>query len=170
MTIFRYSACALAFGLCVGAAFYVFHIRIPGRRVDGRQALKLAMVVYLAAVTEIIGLRLGLRPIRLLGGAVRLQPMRTTLAVYRRGFGAFIYHIVGNLMWFVPLGALLRRLRPGCHWWQALFAGAALSACLEALQYLLGTGICDIDDWLLNALGALVGWFANHPRQHHLLL
>ena len=33
----------------------------------------------------------------------------------------------------------------------------ALSAALEALQFALSTGMTDIDDVLLNALGALLG-------------
>lgn len=157
-TILRYSACALAFGLCAGTAWYVFRLRVPGRHMDQREAIMLITVVYLAAVTEIIGLRLGLRSIRPLGGTLRAQPLHTTLAALNRGSGAFIYHIFGNLIWFVPLGALLARLKPGFNGWKALLAGAALSACLEALQYLLGTGISDIDDVLINALGALLGY------------
>ena len=40
----------------------------------------------------------------------------------------------------------------------ALLAGAGTSVCIELMQYLLMTGVTDVDDVLLNALGALLGW------------
>ena len=39
-----------------------------------------------------------------------------------------------------------------------LLSGAGLSICIELMQYLLMTGVTDVDDVLLNALGALLGW------------
>ena len=42
--------------------------------------------------------------------------------------------------------------------WAALLAGAGLSAAIELMQYLLMTGVTDVDDVLMNVLGALTGW------------
>jgi len=155
--ILRYTTGALLFALGVCGLWLMLR-RMSRRPWTRRDALALAAVGYLAALMQITGLRLGLRPVRWLGSGLHPVPLRTTLSQWRLGPGAFAYHVLGNLAWFVPLGLLLPRLRPRCRWHQALLAGAALSAFAEALQYLLGTGISDVDDVLLNALGALLGW------------
>lgn len=147
-TIFRYSLHALAFGVIAGAVALIFT----------RDRLAIVATVYLAMVTEIIGLRLGLQALRPFLKAWNLVPLKTTLAQWATGPGALFYHVAGNLLWFVPLGALLKKLRPRSRWFHALLAGAALSLFLETCQYLLGTGFPDIDDVLLNAAGALIGW------------
>ena len=51
--------------------------------------------------------------------------------------------------------AIADRLR--ANGWRVLLAGAGLSLGIEIAQYLLGTGYADVDDVLLNALGALAG-------------
>ena len=123
---------------------------------DPRQeALLLAMVAYLAALAEIIALRIGL------GHAARtlnLIPLETTLAQLRGGAWPLLYHSLGNVGWFVPLGALLAARNPNLRFWAALGIGAGISAAMELTQYLLSTGVTDVDDVWLNALGALAGW------------
>ena len=156
-TIFRYTLHALGFGLAAGAVWLVGRLLIARKSMDRRGWLILMTVIYIAMVLEIIGLRLGLQAIRPLSRTPSLVPLRTTLDEWRQGRGAFVYHVFGNLLWFVPLGFMLPRLRPGCRWYHALAAGAALSLAMELLQLLLGTGMPDVDDVLLNALGALLG-------------
>ena len=84
---------------------------------DPRQeALLLAMVAYLAALAEIIALRIGL------GHAARtlnLIPLETTLAQLRGGAWPLLYHSLGNVGWFVPLGALLAARNPNLRFWAA---------------------------------------------------
>lgn len=118
---------------------------------------RLLCVAYLAALIEITVLRGGVDWAAVFTGeraVPQIVPLRTTLGELRSGVWAFTYHTLGNLLWFAPLGLLLRRRKP----WRALLAGAALSAAIELAQYLLLTGTTDIDDLLLNALGALLGW------------
>ena len=155
--IARFSLSALGFGLAACAICLCVRRARGGGWRGGSGVAGLIAAGYLAALVQIIGLRLGLVPIRPMGGEWRFIPLRTTLQQWRMGRGSFIYHTVGNLIWFVPLGALLGRICPRCRRWQALLAGAAVSLLLEALQFLLGSGISDVDDILLNALGALLG-------------
>ena len=147
-TIARYSLHALAFGLAAAGAARLFT----------RRRLTVLAAAYLAMVTEIIGLRLGLRPLRPFAAAPVLTPLKTTLSQWQAGPGPFVYHVLGNLLWFVPLGLLIRRRFPRSRWTHALLAGALTSLLLETLQYLLGTGLADIDDVLLNASGTLMGY------------
>lgn len=155
--IARYSLNALAFGLVVEALWLVVRLIRVRRPLNRRDGLWLAAVVYLGMVLEIIGLRLGLQPIAPLTTVPRLQLMYTTVEQWHKGPGLFIYHVAGNIMWFVPVGFFLPRLFPGARPIHALLTGLALSLLVETLQYLLGTGLPDIDDVLLNTLGAGLG-------------
>ncbi|MCI8650153.1 MAG: VanZ family protein [Anaerotruncus sp.] len=71
------------------------------------------------------------------------------------------YNIVGNIVWFVPFGLLLPLAFPQHRAFQrAVFWGAGCSALIELSQYLLATGIADLDDLLFNTIGAALGWCA----------
>ena len=155
--IARYSLHALAFGLTAGALWLIVRRLRVRRPLDRRDGLWLAAVIYLGMLLEIIGLRFGLQAIAPLTRLPRLQPMYTTIEHWHKGPGQFIYHIFGNMLWFVPVGFFLSRLFPGARPHHALLAGLALSLLVETLQYLLGTGLPDIDDLLLNTLGAGLG-------------
>ena len=138
----------------VVCALYALINWLRGRRVrPGR----LAALAYLAALMQITVLRGGVDWTRLMAAtrdAPRMVPLPTTLEELLAGAWPLIYHVVGNLAWFVPLGALLRKRNA----LMALLACAGTSACIELMQYLLMTGMSDVDDVLLNALGALLGW------------
>lgn len=149
------TAGALGFAACIGAAWMLLRLARLGLQMDVRAELRrLMMVMYLAALTEIVALRLGLpRNTQ----SVNFTPLESTLGALRNGAWPFAYHVIGNMIWFVPLGWLGRRMRPSIKPWQMALAGAAISAGLEALQWLLHSGVTDVDDVLLNALGALLG-------------
>jgi len=70
----------------------------------------------------------------------------------------FTYLFAGNLVWFAPAGILIR-LRGG-RLWQAALAGLGLSLLVETAQFLLGSGVSELDDLVLNTCGALLGFFA----------
>lgn len=69
-----------------------------------------------------------------------------------------VLSIGGNLAMFMPLGFLLplcwRRLEK-LPW--VLLAAALTSAAIETVQFFIGRKM-DVDDWLLNVLGAMLGW------------
>ncbi len=70
-----------------------------------------------------------------------------------------VVNVGGNFAAFLPLGFLLPLLSDRkISAWHALGAGAALSTLIEALQFLSGRRVADVDDVLLNALGALLGY------------
>ena len=155
--ILRYTFSAVLFGAAVGVIWLIWRVR-RGGRLTRRDGLRLAMAVYLGMILQIIGLRLGLQRIKPFSMPPHWVLLKTTLSQWRGGPWQFIYHTLGNLMWFVPMGVLLPLLRPRCRWFHALLAGAAASFAVELLQFILGTGEPDVDDVLLNALGALIGY------------
>lgn len=127
---------------------------IGGRRLRPRTLLALG---YFAALVEITVIRGGVNFEALAAGGRALPQLvllKTTLAQLRAGWWPLMFHVVGNLIWFLPLGMYCAR-KP---WWLALLAGAAVSAAIELMQYALMSGITDVDDVFFNALGALLGW------------
>ena len=151
--ILFYSLRAATFAAVV-CALYALVCWLRGRRVRPGRLVALA---YLAALIQITVIRGGVDWAQVMTAtrnAPRLIPLQTTLEQLRAGAWPLIYHVVGNLVWFVPLGALLRKKNALV----ALLAGAGASLCIELMQYLLMTGVTDVDDVLINALGALLGW------------
>lgn len=68
-----------------------------------------------------------------------------------------IYLFVGNIVWFIPLGMYVRyrRGKAGIIW--AVPVGLLLSFLIEGMQYIFGTGISELDDLVLNTVGAFLG-------------
>lgn len=144
---------AAAFAGCV-CAVYALLLRIRGRRIDLR---RLGCIAYLAALIQITVLRGGaawgeifhaLRPLP------QLVPLKTTLEALNDGLWPLVYHAAGNMLWFMPLGWMLRkgRLR------RAVCIGMAVSILVETGQFALMTGAADIDDLIFNTLGAWLGF------------
>ncbi|NVY95607.1 VanZ family protein [Lactobacillus sp. DCY120] len=77
----------------------------------------------------------------------------------------FVYNLFGNILWFIPWGYLYPRLRsrslPG-YW--VLLSGCGLSILIESLQFILFTGVSDIDDVIFNTLGTILGYGLYHWR------
>jgi glycopeptide antibiotics resistance protein len=67
--------------------------------------------------------------------------------------------LFGNMLLFAPFGFLLPLLFPAMRrWWQALAAGAGVSLAIELYQLVWpGVRKADVNDVLMNALGALLG-------------
>jgi glycopeptide antibiotics resistance protein len=69
-------------------------------------------------------------------------------------------NLLGNLLGFAPIGFLLPLLMPlfrkGLY---VLLAGFFLSLSFEITQLVLGLGIFDVDDLILNTAGCLMGYW-----------
>ncbi len=67
-----------------------------------------------------------------------------------------INNLLGNVALFIPLGIYIGLFRPKSIGINTLMI-AAISAFIEAMQYLLAVGVADVDDVLLNTLGGFLG-------------
>ena len=91
---------------------------------------------------------------------VPLREIRRFLS-YRDQLGtrAVVMNLAGNVLLFVPFGAILpvlsRSLRSPLR---IAGAGLLLSVSVEVLQLLTRLGSFDVDDLILNTLGALLGY------------
>ena len=76
------------------------------------------------------------------------------------GYGYFwtvIYNVAGNVLWFIPLGFLVQGLFPRWRILIVALCGMVVSFSIKLLQFICVTGITDIDDVLINTVGALIG-------------
>lgn len=75
-------------------------------------------------------------------------------------FGSVIINLLGNVVAFMPFGALIRWVVDRkMHWYQAVGYTFLFSLCVELLQLVAKVGVFDVDDLILNTLGGLVGFW-----------
>ena len=92
---------------------------------------------------------------------LNLVPLVGIARFLRVGGRGMVVNVLGNLAAFVPLGVLLPMLPGGVGSARRVaFVGFLLSLEIEALQLLSRQRTADVDDLILNTLGALLGYFA----------
>ena len=75
------------------------------------------------------------------------------------GWHAFFLNTAGNVAAFVPFGFFLPVvLGKRCGLFVALLTGCQFSLAVEMTQFCTRTGSFDVDDILLNTLGAGIGY------------
>lgn len=68
-------------------------------------------------------------------------------------------NLIGNILGFVPFGALLPLMSIGArNAWKVILLGAEISTLIEVLQLCLRVGCFDVDDIILNTAGAFLGY------------
>ncbi len=89
---------------------------------------------------------------------VNLTPFHT-IGLYLQGGNSWIsaMNVLGNIAIFVPLGAYLPMFTRHKGFFRTTAVVAAISACIEVVQFGLGIGAGDIDDIILNTIGGMVG-------------
>ena len=122
-----------------------------------KRMLVLLCVIWLAVLFRITVFRPGCFSHGLFSGRIEWDAFAYYTKLARIGYWRyFTYLFVGNLIWFAPAGVLVR-LRGG-KLWQAALAGLGLSLLVESLQFVLGSGVSELDDLILNSLGAIIGF------------
>jgi glycopeptide antibiotics resistance protein len=71
-------------------------------------------------------------------------------------------NVVGNIVIFVPLGIYLPLLKKDKRLFANLLTIFMVSLVVEIIQGLLGIGVSDIDDIILNSLGGGIGVLGYH--------
>ena len=149
--------------IAVRAALWIRRKRIDWKR----EALLLLMYVNLAVL-----LRFTFFPMARLNGRVQplilftasVWPPRVNLVPFVRMLDyasrrELLLNFVGNIAMFIPGGIILpvlyERLR---GFWKTVAAGAGLSLCIELLQLPFSVRSTDVDDLVLNTLGAAIGY------------
>ena len=66
-----------------------------------------------------------------------------------------VRNLAGNIVAFMPIGILIPLLTRSLSLGRTFLVGFVLSAGIELTQFFTGLGSCDIDDIILNVLGAM---------------
>lgn len=113
--------------------------------------------IYLAALLRLTVVRDSVLSGVLLSGKLNLSPFTAYLQLLSWGsYYHAAYLFFGNIFWFMPLGLYLKRQK--WPFLPALLCGFLLSFMIEALQYILGCGVTETDDLILNTLGTALGF------------
>ena len=81
--------------------------------------------------------------------------------IYRKQLGVFAVftNIFGNVIGFIPYGFILPVIAHKCRRGTFIItSGFALSLLVETVQLLARVGCFDVDDLILNTLGAAIGY------------
>ena len=135
---------------------------------ESRKTIRLLASVYVVLMLYLLFIRRNLfSPAPLLHPDVNLIPLRTikrylfcfTPPLNSRNLRWAVINFFGNVIMFLPLGFL-----PPLLWsWarklsRTLLFSIGVMTVVEALQMLLRVGVCDVDDLILNTLGAAIGY------------
>ena len=124
--------------------------------------LFLLFIIYMAVLLRITVFRTGFAENGFFHGTVNVSLFLDYIPLIQNGHWLrVIYLFVGNLIWFVPFGMYLQYIaaegRHAFTLWRILLLGAALSLFIEVMQFVLGTGISELDDLILNTAGVFIG-------------
>lgn len=77
------------------------------------------------------------------------------------GYKAVVLNIFGNVVAFMPFGFILPEVWDQLNrWYTITVLGFLFSLSVETAQLLSRVGSFDVDDLLLNTIGAMIGYFA----------
>lgn len=122
-------------------------------------------VLYLVLLTYFLFFAemLGRNPDARTDYAYNLEPFKEIrrFLVYREilGYKAVLLNIVGNVVAFMPFGFIVPEVWNRFDRWYAItLQGFLFSLCIEVIQLVSKVGSFDVDDLLLNTVGALLGY------------
>jgi glycopeptide antibiotics resistance protein len=110
----------------------------------------------------------GHAPGRAVRSAPNLIPFREIERYLRRGYiigGRLVFlNLIGNVIGFMPFGFILPLISDRFRKWYMVFlCGFLLTLLVESVQLITGIGIFDVDDMILNTMGALLGYLVYLP-------
>ena len=112
--------------------------------------------IYLAILFRITVFRSRSYPVEF---AVNLSLFTDLAATYHEnGIWMVLYLVIGNIIWFVPFGILLPMVCRILKGKAVISLGFCLSLIIEVGQLITGKGMFEIDDLVLNTLGAAIGY------------
>lgn len=90
---------------------------------------------------------------------INWKPLAETLRTFGISPRLGLYHVFGNILMFLPFGIFVPMLsRRWRDFGPAVSMAFRVSIAIEFIQYLIGGHVSDVDDVILNTLGAAIGW------------
>ena len=117
---------------------------------------KIIFALYMAVLLCITVIRPWNGSYHLFAGSLNTTVLVDYIDIFKNSIPVFIYLFGGNIIWFVPFGIYLtffKRMPIG----MTVLYGFLLSLFIEVMQFVLGAGISEINDLILNTAGAATG-------------
>jgi glycopeptide antibiotics resistance protein len=112
-----------------------------------------------------------MRPEKKISRQIHIYPLWTFVEMIKTGKLMFLWLSIENIMMFIPLGFAIET---GMSDYQskkrkviAVFCASLVSLCIEIIQYRFNVGNCDVEDWINNTLGALIGVLCAEAIKKH---
>lgn len=87
---------------------------------------------------------------------VNLVPFRDLIYYTRRRLSWYFWQALLNIVLFLPYGVFLKIGRRKL--WVSALIGFGSSLLIEVVEYVTNRGVFDVDDMILNTLGAVIGY------------
>lgn len=141
--------------------YFIFYRKIgkgTGKMRLGRFMIRIVCLGYFGVVLSVTCARLGSARHMAL-----LHPFQSYLEAWYSGEKGEWRNLIWNILMFVPIGVLLplsiKKFRTG---WKVVGIASLFSLAIELFQYATGRGVYEMDDWINNTLGALLGYCFIH--------
>lgn len=118
--------------------------------------LKIFFYAYIFLILLITVLRPWRGSFHFCEGTLNLTFFKEYKGMFRRDFWMFVYLFGGNIGWFVPIG-LYKAFFEKSPVLSTVCKGFLLSLFIEIMQYVLGKGVSELDDLILNTFGVFIG-------------
>lgn len=92
---------------------------------------------------------------------INIAPLKTVMLYLTSPYNNTnntIMNIAGNIVAFMPMGFLLPISTRFKNFTKVIIIVLIATICIETLQYIIGAGVADIDDVILNTLGGVMGY------------
>ena len=143
---------------------YLYKKRVLNEQNYKKEIIKHVLLFYMLCLYQITAIRIGLglsiESITSRDYRVNFVPIAALWRWVLKGrWWLLTYHVIGNCIWFVPLGVLVPALfHKQRKLWRITLLGAGISLSIEILQFIICTGVTDIDDVIFNTLGTVIGY------------
>ena len=122
-----------------------------------KRTVTILFIIYVICILRITVFRSNFSFQNLLNGTINMSLFQSYIPLIRRAkWRRIIYLFGGNIVCFVPFGMYLQWLGKWKFRTIAII-GLLFSFFIETMQYILGTGVSELDDLILNTFGAIVG-------------
>lgn len=90
-------------------------------------------------------------------------PFKTILfyLLGNNGFVIALINLVGNVVLLVPIGFLFSFIYSKTTWQKIIVLAVVVGLSIEVMQAVLGVGVFDIDDLILNGFGVVIGYWVS---------
>ena len=136
----------------VAISLRLTYLKLAKRKINyADEFLKLVFIIYILCLFQIVTYQ------DVSIGGMNLIPFKE---IFRYNFGSdlFFENVIGNMALFIPYGIFTAKVFKDCKVIYPLFLSFIASLAIELTQLSIGR-VFDVDDVILNVIGAVVGYY-----------